>query len=60
MSAQDRCAACEWQAAHVSSALPAFTLALTPTLRAMRVITTFPRYLRLLALPASSRAPPHA
>ena len=56
---QDRCVACEWQATHVSAALPAFTLILTPP-QATRAITTFPRYLRLLTFPASSRAPPLA
>jgi hypothetical protein len=54
---QEHCAACDWQAAQLSAALPAFTLALTPP-QTLRVVTTFPRYLRLLTFPASSRAPP--
>ncbi|HLV79985.1 MAG TPA: hypothetical protein VKT32_06860 [Chthonomonadaceae bacterium] len=53
------CAACEWQAANVSPALPAFRFALAPP-ATPRVITTFPRYLRLLALSTSARAPPLA
>jgi len=53
------CAACEWQAANVSPALPVFRVALIPP-ATPRVITTFPRYLRLLALSTSARAPPLA
>jgi hypothetical protein len=59
LSRQDHCLACEWQADQVSTALPAFTLVLTPP-QPIRAITTFPRYLRLLTFPASSRAPPLA
>jgi hypothetical protein len=58
LHSQDRCLACDWQAAQVSAALPAFTLVLTPP-QPMRAITLFPRYLPLPAFPASSRAPPH-
>jgi hypothetical protein len=51
------CIACEWQAANVSPAL--LPVALRLTLPASpRALTTFPRSLRLLALRASSRAPP--
>lgn len=53
------CAACEWQAANVSPALPIFRIALAPP-ATPRSITTFPRYLRLLAFSTSTRAPPLA
>jgi len=59
VSSPDHCLACEWQAANVSPALPAYTLFLTPP-TATQVVTTFPRYLRLPALPTSARAPPLA
>ncbi|HLK58620.1 MAG TPA: hypothetical protein VKU00_18765 [Chthonomonadaceae bacterium] len=53
------CLACEWEAANVSPALPAFTLVLEKPL-APRVVTTFPRSLRYTLVSASSRAPPRA
>lgn len=53
------CAACEWDAANVSPALPAFVLTFE-TPRTPRVITTFPRYLPSLAFSTSSRGPPLA
>ncbi len=57
--AADHCLACEWQAANVSPALPAFTLALTVP-STPRVVTTLPRYLRLPVFGPASRAPPLA
>jgi hypothetical protein len=59
LSRQDRCAACDWEAANLSAALPAFTLLLTPP-QTPRVVTICARTLRLPAFPASSRAPPLA
>ena len=53
------CLACEWQAANVSPALPPISLALALP-QHPRVITTFPRYLRVVAVLTSSRAPPIA
>ena len=53
------CAACEWQAANVSPALPVFQVAFVPPARP-RIVTPFPRYLRLLTFSSSARAPPLA
>ncbi len=53
------CLACEWQATNVSPALPAFAMTFAPV-STPRVITTFPRYLRMLAFQPTSRGPPAA
>ncbi len=53
------CAACEWQANNLSLALPTFSFALVP-ITATRIITTFPRYLRVRTMESASRAPPLA
>jgi hypothetical protein len=53
------CPVCAWQAANVSTALPAFEV--VPSFaRQQRVVTTFPRYLKTVILFSSSRAPPLA
>jgi hypothetical protein len=54
---QERCIACEWQAAQVSVALSAFALVLTKS-EPPQAVTTFPCSLCLITFPASSRAPP--
>ena len=53
------CAACEWQAANVSPALPVLQWNFTPS-AAPRAVTLMPRYLRLPVLAPSSRGPPCA
>ena len=52
-----RCVACDWQALSASPALPILHWTFTPAF-APRVLTTFPRYLRVSSLPTASRGPP--
>lgn len=56
-SGPDHCLACEWQAAQVSPALPAYTVFLTPP-AVIGSLSLLPRAPRLVAIAPSSRAPP--
>jgi hypothetical protein len=53
------CSVCEWQMVNTTPALPVFVIVSSFSLQ-QRVITTFPRYLKTIAVSTSSRAPPLA